>query len=131
MEEYEALLAKLRKDYAMAMDAPPGGIRYPMDAPFFSLDFVVRATQIFTRARQLALGDEALLRRVERANLPLLYVKCVRGPEFFADDFARVVGAFERISRENKIQFLQEGGPDFEGKLASYRAKVSKPATAP
>ena len=131
MEEYEALLAKLRREHAKVMASPPGGIRYPMDAPFFNLDFIVKATQIFTRARQLALGDEALVRRVERAKLPLLYVKCVRGPEFFADDFTRVVGAFERIARENKVQFLQEGGPDFEGKLAGYRAKIPKPVTAP
>ena len=126
MEQYEALLAKMRKDYVKVMDAPPGGIRYPMDAPFFSLDFVVKATQIFTRARQLALGDDALVRRVERAKLPLLYVKCVRGPEFLADDFPRVVGAFERIARENKIQFLQEGPADFDQKLATYRAKIGK-----
>ena len=126
MEEYDALLAKMRKEHANAMDAPPGGIRYPMDAPFFSLDFVVKATQIFTRARQLALGDDALVRRVERAKLPLLYVKCVRGPEFLADDFPRVVGAFERIARENKIQFLQEGPADFDQKLATYRAKIGK-----
>ena len=91
-----------------------------------SLDFVVKATQIFTRARQLALGDDALVRRVERAKLPLLYVKCVRGPEFFADDFPRVVGAFERIAKENKVQFLQEGPADFESKLTGFRAKISK-----
>ena len=126
MEEYETLLAKMRKDYAKVMDAPPGGIRYPMDAPFFSLDFVVKATQIFTRARQLALGDDALVRRVERAKLPLLYVKCVRGPEFFADDFPRVVGAFERLAKENKVQFLQEGPADFEPKLTDFRTKISK-----
>lgn len=131
MEEYEALLSKMRADFAKVMDAPPGGIRYPMDSPFFSLDFVVQATRIFTRARELALGDEALVRRVERAKLPLLYVKCARGPEFFADDFPKVVGAFERIARLEKVQFLQEGGSDFEPKLAGFKQRIPKPASKP
>jgi hypothetical protein len=127
LEEYEALLAQMRTEHAKEMALPPGGIRYPMDAPFFTLEFVVRATQIFTRARKLALGDDVLVRRVERAKLPLLYLKCTRGPEFFSDDFARVVAAFERIARHEKIQFLQEGGSDVEGKLAGYRNKIPKP----
>ena len=33
----------------------PYGIRYPMDAPFFTKEFVTRATDIFTGARQLVL----------------------------------------------------------------------------
>jgi hypothetical protein len=129
LEEYEALLAQMHTDHARQMDSPAGGIRYPMDAPFLSLDFVVKATRIFTRARQLALGDDVLVRRVERAKLPLLYVKCVRGPEFFADDFPRVVGAFERIARRENVQFLQEGGPDFESKLAGFKQRLPKRAS--
>ncbi len=131
IEEYEALLAKMRADFAKIMDAPPGGIRYPMDSPFFSLDFVVQATQIFTRARRLALGDETLVRRVERAKLPLLYIKCMRGPEFLADDFPRVVGAFERIARLEHVQFLEEGGPDFERKLAGFKQRIPKTTATP
>ncbi len=130
IEEYEALLAQMRTEYAKEMASPAGGIRYPMDSPFFNLEFVVKATQIFTRARKLALGDDVLVRRVERAKLPLLYVKCMRGPEFFADDYDRVVGAFERIARTEKIQFLQEGGPDFESKLAGFKSRIPKAANS-
>ena len=107
---------------------PAAGIRYPMDAPFFTREFVARATEIFARARQMARGDDDLTRRVERAELPILYVKCVRGPEFVGDSYAQVVGEFERIARREKAQFLQEGGPDFEPKLAGYKSRIPKPA---
>ena len=73
-------------------------------------------------------GDDGLMRRVERAELPILYVKCVRGPGFVGDSYAQVVAEFERIARREKVQFLQEGGPDFEPKLAGYKNLVPKPA---
>jgi hypothetical protein len=129
LEEYEALLERMRADHASEMASPPGGIRYPMDAPFFTKAFAQQATTIFARAEQSAAGDEALTHRVERAELPLLYVKCVRGPEFVGADYAQVVDRFERIARREKIQFLQEGGPDFEPKLAGYKSRILKPAT--
>jgi hypothetical protein len=128
LEEYEALLQRMRTDHPSEMASPPGGIRYPMDAPFFTKAFAAQATAIFARAEQLAAGDEALTRRIERAELPLLYVKCVRGPEFVGADYAQVVDRFERIARREKIEFLQEGGPDFEPKLAGYKSRIPKPA---
>src|SRR6185295_15507304 len=91
LADYEALLAQMRVDFAPQMSAPSGGIRYPMDAPFITKEFVKRATEIFARAKVLAKDDEALTRRVERAELPILYVQCVRGPEFVSDGYAKVV----------------------------------------
>jgi hypothetical protein len=128
MQEYERLLDRMKIDHAKELASPPGGIRYPMDAPFFTRDFITQATEIFARARRLAAGDPELLRRIERAELPVLYVQCVRGPEFTGDSYAGVVGEFERIARQEKIQFLQEGGPDFEPKLAGYKGRIPKPA---
>ena len=93
---------------------------------FFTKEFLTQATAIFTRARELAKGDEELMRRVERAELPILYVKCARGPGFVGDSYGQVVGEFERIARREKIQFLEEGGADFEGKLAGYKGKIPK-----
>ena len=128
LEEYEALLKRMKTAHAKELASPPGGIRYPMDAPFFTKEFVMQATAIFARARALAQGDEDLMRRVERAELPILYVKCVRGPGFVGADYAQVVRDFERIARREKIQFLQEGGPDFEAKLAGYKSQIPKAA---
>ncbi len=124
MEAYEALLTKMRTGHAAEMATPPGGIRYPMDAPFFTKQFSDEATAIFARARESAAGDEVLTRRIERAELPLLYVKCVRGPEFTGPDYAQVVARFEQIARREKIQILQENAADFETKLAGYKSRI-------
>jgi hypothetical protein len=124
LAKYESLLEGLKQQHAAAFAAPPGGIRYPMDAAFFSQDFVSRASDLFTQAKTLAQPDPDLLRRVDRAELPILYVQCVRGPEFVGGDYAKVVGRFETIARREKVQFLQEGGPDFEAKLAGYRSRI-------
>ena len=128
MEEYEALLEKMKTDYAKDLASPPGGIRYPMDAPFFTRDFVTEAAAIFARAKGLARGDDDLLRRVERAELPILYVQCVRGPGFVGDAYARVVAEFERIARRENVRFLQEGDTDFETKLTGYKSQIPRPA---
>jgi hypothetical protein len=129
LADYEALLEQAAKDHAAALAAPPGGIRYGMDAAFLTKDFVTRAAALFGRAQQLAAGDPELLRRVDRAQLPLLYVQCVRGPEFVGEDYARVVTDFERIARREGVRCLQEGGPDFEAKLAGYKGRIPKPVS--
>jgi len=131
LEEYEVLLEQMKTAHAKELASPPGGIRYPMDAPFLTKDFVTRATDIFARAKVLARGDEDLVRRVERAELPILYVKCVRGPGFVGDSYGQVVAEFERIARGEKVQYLQEGGADFEAKLAGYKNLVPKLANKP
>ena len=43
----------------------------------------------------------------------------------------RVVSAFERIARLEKVHTLQEGGPDFEPKLAGFKQRIPKPAAKP
>jgi hypothetical protein len=131
LEQYERLLQEMKAEHAKELASPPGGIRYPMDAPFFTKDFVARATGLFDRAKALAQGDEKLTRRVERAELPILYLECVRGPAFVGDSYARIVADFERIARQEGIRCLQEGGPDFEAKLAGYRKLIPKAAPAP
>ncbi len=130
LEDYEGLLAQMRVEHAQEMASPPAGIRYTMDAPFITKEFVTRAADIFERAKALAAGDDELTRRVERAELPILYVQCVRGPGFVGEGYDGVVGEFERIARREKIQYLQEGPPDFEQKLAGYKSHIPKPPAA-
>jgi hypothetical protein len=126
MLAYEELLDGLQTRFSNEMASPSGGIRYPMDAPFFTREFVDQARKLFTEARALANDDAALSQRLERAELPILYVQCVRGPEFAGADYASVVSEFERIARREKVTYLQEGGADFEPKLASYKARIPK-----
>jgi hypothetical protein len=126
LADYEALLAETREKNAATMATPAGGIRYPMDVPFLSKDFLDKATVIFKRAEGLANGDEGLQRRVERAELPILYVKCVRGPEFFGDAYAAAVEKFEKVARREQVTMLQESAADFEQKLAEWKARIPK-----
>jgi hypothetical protein len=79
----------------------------------------------------LVRDDEVLTRRVERAELPILYVKCLNGPHGDVQGYARAVAEFERIARRESIRYLQEGGADFEGKLAEYKGWLAKAQTAP
>ncbi len=125
---YEALLEATKKQHAAEMQNPAGGIRYPMDVPFLSKEFVTKAAELFATAKTQAQGDEKLIRRVERAELPILYVQCVRGPEFVGADYGNVVGEFERIAGNEKVQYLEEGGPSLEPKLATWKKSIPKPA---
>ena len=84
-----------------------------MDAPFFTKAFLDRATELFAQAAKLATGDEKLLHAVERAELPLLYVKLSRGPQFVGETYGQCVDRFEQIARREKLAYLAEGGSDY------------------
>jgi hypothetical protein len=127
MAEYEALLESWRADHAATFAAPPGGIRYPMEAPFFTKEFIDKASDIFTRAKQAAAGDEALVRRIERAELAVLYVKCARGKAFIGDGYADAVANFERIARGEGLTYIAEWTNNFEPVLASWKAAAAAP----
>jgi hypothetical protein len=125
--EYEALLESWKAEHAAAFAAAPHGIRYSIDAPFFTKDFVDRATEIFGRAKAAASGDEALLRRVERAELPILYLKGSRGKAFIGEGYADVVAEFERIGRREGVSFLAEGTANFESTVAAWKMAAAEP----
>lgn len=125
LEDYEKLLQQLRVDFAKEMESPKGGIRYPMDAPFLNQEFVSRAQEIFARAKTLAAGDAVLLKRIERAQLPILYVQCVRGPEFVGEKYAQVLSEFERIARQEKVTHLRERrGPELDARLEEFKKRI-------
>lgn len=130
MAEYEELRNGLRRTYVKEMSAPPGGVNFPIEAPFIDKEFVDKATTLFAQAKQLATGDEPLLRRVERAELSILYVTCSRGPEFTGPTYGADVAAFERIARREGLQYLTEGGANFESTLAKWKAQVPNSAPA-
>ncbi len=123
LADYEQLVAQTAASHAADLAAPGAGIRYPMDEAFLSKEFLDRATQVFARARELAGDDQATLRKVERAELPILYVKAVRGPEFVGKEYSAILDRFERIARREKVQYLAEGSADFETKLAEWRKR--------
>ncbi len=130
MAEYEVLLEKAKEAHAKDLASPPGGIRYPMDVSFLNRDFLDKATRIFARGKELAQGDPVLMERVERAELPILYVQCVRGPAFVGPRYGDVVADLERICRREHVEYLQEGGADFEAKLAGFKKQIPVPDTS-
>jgi Domain of unknown function (DUF4838) len=127
LEEYQQLLIQMRVQHQQEMASPKDGIRYPMDAPFITKEFIIKAKKQFVKARQLANGDDRLTRDVERAELPVLYVQCVRGPEFTApENYADVVAEFERIGRNENVKYLQEGAADFETRIAEFKKRIPR-----
>ncbi len=119
--EYNVLLRQAGRDHAETLAAPDGGIRYKMDSPFLSREFLDKATDLYDRAEQLAGDDAELLRRVERDRLPIMYVKLCRGPEFAGDGYGALIDRFESIARREGLQHIKEGPPDLEAKLKGWR----------
>lgn len=123
--EYNALLLKTARDNAESMRAPDGGIRYAMDAPFLSRDFLDQASSIYDRAEQLATDDETL-RRVQRDRLPIYYVFLCRGPEFTGPAYGKLLDKFEVIARREGLTHIYEGPPDVEQKIKGWREAWKK-----
>jgi hypothetical protein len=113
--DYEELLWNTwEKEHHGKLMHPPGGIRYGM--ALFDQDFMTTAKDCFTRAEELA-GDPETLRRVEEAELQILYAELVQSgkPDQVTLD------KFERIARREKMTHIQEGGSDFEAWVARMR----------
>ena len=125
LNEYEALLASSRKQHESVAQSPPGGIRYPMDIAFLSKDFLAKATEIFERAKKAAGKDQKLLERVERAELPILYVKLAQGPVT-----RELFDRFETIARREKVDWLFEWSVRLDQQLDTWRKSIP-PTTQP
>ena len=119
MMEYEALLAAARKQFPEEFAGPPGGIRYPMTMKFLSPDFISKSTAIFTRAKKAVADDEQLIHRVERAELPILYVRLAQGP-VTKDTLTR----FEQIARREKVDWLFEWTTRLDAQLDAWRKQL-------
>jgi hypothetical protein len=119
ISEYDRLLAQSRTDHAAALATPPGGIRYPMNVAFLSKDFLAKATDALSRAEKAAAGDPALLRRVERAQLPVLYTQLSQGPVT-----RDLLDRFERIARREKVDWLAEAATRLDPQLEAWRKQI-------
>jgi hypothetical protein len=120
LKEYEALLASSRTAHESVAQNPPGGIRYPMDVAFLDKDFLAKATDVFARAKQAAKDDKTVLRRVERAELPILYVKLAQGPVTRG-----VLDPFERVARREKVDWLFEWSTRLDQQLDTWEKQIA------
>ncbi len=125
MAEYEQLLEGLRTKYPDAF-ANCGGIRYNVDVGFLTKEFIDQASAQFAKARQAAAGNETLTKRVERAELPILYVKCARGKAFTGNGYVQAVADFERIARREGVTYIAEWTPSFEPTLAAWKKAAAE-----
>ena len=121
--DYEQLQWNLwEKEHHGKLKSPAGGIRFNMS--LFDQDFMTKAKSCFSRAEALADNPETL-RRVEEAELQILYAELMQGAETGkpADvaAFKKALDKFETIARREKMTHTREGGPDLEDWLAKMK----------
>ncbi len=122
--EYQELLWNLwEKEHQGKLKTPQGGIRYPMS--LFDDAFLRAAKDCFQRAARAG-GDAETLRRVEEAELQILYAYVSREAESGKPSdpagFREALDRFEKIGRRIRMTHTREGAPDFEEWMTKMRA---------
>ncbi|MBN1339038.1 MAG: DUF4838 domain-containing protein [Bacteroidales bacterium] len=125
--EYNMLLRDQKKKFMVELSETwlnehYNGIRYGMDHPFLSKEFLAKSTEIYDRAEALA-ENEQVLYRVQQDRLPVMYVKLMRGPEFVGEEYGNVLEQFEIIARKTGVTHLREGSPDLDEKLDLWHSQ--------
>jgi hypothetical protein len=123
--EYNGLLRRAGEEHAEELKDPPGGIRYGMDNPFLSDEFLARAAELYDKAERVADSQE-ILDRVERDRLPIMYVKLCRGPQYVGPGYLALADEFERTARKVGLAHIAEGAPDLDANLAAWRAAAGR-----
>ncbi|MCK5699631.1 MAG: hypothetical protein KAI29_00695, partial [Cyclobacteriaceae bacterium] len=85
----------------------------PTDGGYLTPDVVQKSVILFKQAEDAATNDPDLLKRVELAELPILYTQLyfytIGGQTYLStDDMPRILKKFQRIIEENKITQLAE-----------------------
>lgn len=117
---YNALLEATAREHADSLESPKDGIRYPMDSPFLTKEFIDQASVLYDQAESLA-DNDTIRERVERDRLPIFYVQLCRGKEFTGDAYPKVLERFEAIARRIGVTNILEGAPDLEQKLKAWK----------
>lgn len=86
-------------------------IRLKHDDPIFSDELVEQSLQIFSNAAKVA-DNEEILRRVDMAMLPVLYLKCKRTPVIARND--GTYDKFRAIAKKEGITHYAEYGETLE-----------------
>ena len=118
--QYEQLLQTQKIKFNDQLHKPEGGIRYTMNHPFFTTEFLEIASDLFIRAMEAAESDH-MIRRVELAYLPVLYVQLSQGPLKTGKKYASILQKFEDIVTKENITHLKEGIPDVQESIDRWR----------
>ena len=126
MAEYSQLLAAQADDRPLDPTTGSGhqGCRYGMDAPFLTRAFVDEATRIFDEAEMLA-SSEKIRKRVERARLPIMYVKLMRGPDFTGDAYGAIIDRFQELAPREGYSWLgmHSGSSQVSSRIEEWRGR--------
>lgn len=120
---YYQRLLETAEEHHGGMQSPKGGIRYEMDDPFLSNDFMNDALKLFKSAERKAENEE-IRHRVELEKLPLLYVQLCQGPEKTGIRYRAILKEFETIASREGLTYIFEGPPDLDAKLAAWKKKL-------
>jgi len=126
--EYNKLLQKQEEIYKIElsgkwlMDHKYKPIRYDMDHPFLSKEFLYYSTSLYDYAEKLA-DNQQILERIQRDRLPISYVKLMKGPAFVGDEYVKELERFEKTVKKVGLTHLREGGSqqDVDNKIALWR----------
>jgi len=90
------------------------------------VQFAERGLALMAEALGLAEGDEELVRRIDIARLPLLFIRLQAGRMGELDPYLAMVDDFERIARGANAVFIENAfqAPDLDAKLAYWREKA-------
>lgn len=93
----------------------------PVDAAF-----AARGPALMDEALRLAGGDNELIRRIEIARLPLMFVTLQAGPRGDPAGYLAMVDDFERIARAANATYIENAfqNPDLDAKLTYWREKA-------
>jgi hypothetical protein len=89
-------------------------------------DFAARGLALMEEAMRLAGSDAELVRRIEIAKLPLLFVTLQAGKKGELAPYLAMVDEFERIARGANAVFVENAfqAPDLDAKLTYWREKA-------
>lgn len=89
-------------------------------------DFAARGLALMEEAMRLAGSDAELVRRIEIAKLPLLFVTLQAGMRGELAPYLAMVDEFERIARGANAVFVENAfqSPDLDAKLTYWREKA-------
>lgn len=99
-EYFDLLQGRIRAETHIHLGLSP-------DDKIFTDQFISESSEIFKEAERVA-GNSDILRRVEMASLPILYLKCLRSPVQ-----AKYDGSYEkfcRIAERENVTFYAEAG---------------------
>ena len=112
----------------------PDSVRFsiwtnPEDVDYLNLKAIQKADSLFDLAKSAAKSDTALLKRVERAYLPVIYTKLyfhsIGGTDYVPENLAAVVADYKRIIADNKIATMAEVAE--VGSIPKFLERVESP----